>query len=122
MKKIDVREVIIVLSFVVVILSVLFLITFPFIEKANEETIEIMVTEKSIKPDQSNGYLIFTENEVFEIEDDVAYWRWDSSDTYNKIKVGETYNCKVCGWRIPMLSTYRNIITADIVPASETSN
>lgn len=122
MKKIDVKEVIIVLSFVVVILSVLFLITFPFIEKTNEETIEIMVTEKSIKPDQSNGYLIFTENEVFEIEDDVAYWRWDSSDTYNKIKVGETYNCKVCGWRIPMLSTYRNIITADIVPASETSN
>lgn len=122
MKKIDTKEVIIVLSFVVVILSVLFLITFPFIEKTNEETIEIMVTEKSIKPDQSNGYLIFTENEVFEIEDDVAYWRWDSSDTYNKIKVGETYNCKVCGWRIPMLSTYRNIITADIVPASETSN
>ena len=122
MKKIDVREVIIVLSLAVVILLALFSITFPFIEKTNEDTIEIVVTEKSIKPDQSNSYLIFTENEVFEIEDDVAYWRWDSSDTYNKIKVGETYNCKVCGWRIPMLSTYRNIITADIVPASETSN
>ena len=114
------------LSFIscVAIVAIAFLspIVVSFAEKTSETEVQVKIVEKTIKPDQSNGYLVFTENEVFEVEDSIAYWRWNSSDVYNKIKVGEVYNCKVCGWRVPFLSLYRNIITADAVPAEEDLN
>jgi len=44
-----------------------------------------------------------------------VYWRWDSSDLYGKIKVGETYEAKVYGWRMPIFSSYKNIVSVEEV-------
>ncbi|HHX70455.1 MAG TPA: DUF1523 family protein [Gallicola sp.] len=51
-----------------------------------------------------------TEDEVFENEDEFIRLKFNSSDVQNKLKVDSTYTVRVIGWRIPFLSTYRNII------------
>jgi prepilin-type N-terminal cleavage/methylation domain-containing protein len=86
----------------------------PIVDRCTEDTVIITVEDKAIKRkgDSDDKYLIYTDKGTFEITDSIAYWRWDSSDLYGKIKVGHTYECKVCGWRIPILSSYKNIIEA----------
>lgn len=77
-----------------------------------EDNILITVTDKAVK--RSNGsdiYLIFTENETFECTDSVIDWKFNSSDFYGRLKVGETYRVSARGMRIPFMSTYRNIIS-----------
>lgn len=61
-------------------------------------------------------YLVFTEGEVFENVDSWAFFKFSSSDTYSKLKKGNTYRAKVSGWRIPFLSMYRNIIVVKLQP------
>ena len=102
----------------VVIILVLFItLGLPFCTRFAEDNITITITDKDIKRSGSEDdkYLIYTDNGTYEITDTIAYWRWDSSDLYGSIQVGETYNCTVAGWRIPLLSEYQNIITADKV-------
>ena len=55
-------------------------------------------------------YLIFTDKEVFKIEDSLIFGQFKSSDVYGMLEIGKTYKFKVFGLRIPLLSTYRNII------------
>lgn len=87
----------------------------PFVRRGvTEETVTITVTDKSVKRyNDKDKYLIYTNEGTYEITDTVAYFRFNSSDLYGKIEVGKTYECKVCGWRIPIFSSYKNIITAD---------
>lgn len=81
------------------------------------DTIDITVNAKDIKYKSSDAkYLVSAASgEVFEITDTYTFMRFDSSDTYFKLQSGATYRCKVAGWRVPYLSWYRNIITADEV-------
>lgn len=58
-------------------------------------------------------YLIFTDKEVFENTDTLLRGKFNSSDFYGKIKVGQTCNFLVSGWRVPFLSMYRNILEYD---------
>jgi len=82
-----------------------------------EKTYTVTVTDKTVKNySDSSTYLVFTELEngetrVFMIEDSFFKFRFDSSDAYAQIKVGQTYDIKCIGWRIPFLSEYENIIT-----------
>lgn len=58
-----------------------------------------------------NRYLIFTkEGEVFENTDALTFGKFNSSDIQARLKVDSTYNVLVAGWRIPVVSSYRNII------------
>ena len=73
--------------------------------------IVVKVTDKqSVVSNNHNKYLIFTDKEVFENDDSILFGKFNSSDFFNEIKMGETYGFKVVGWRIPFLSAYRNII------------
>lgn len=74
-----------------------------------EVTITVTKTE-AVNSGKSYKYLVFTENEVFEIDDSLVFWKFDSSDTYNQMKSGKTYTVKVAGWRNHFFSMYRNII------------
>ena len=63
----------------------------------------------------SDEYLVFTELEngekkVFENEDNWIAGKFDSSDIYNDLELGQDYCFKTIGWRIPFLSQYENII------------
>lgn len=74
------------------------------------------VTEKSIKNyNNSSKFLVFTklkdgQTRVFEIQDSLFKLRFNSADCYANINTGKTYNFKVIGWRIPILSEYENIM------------
>lgn len=61
----------------------------------------------------SSKYLIFTKNETFENTDSLWGWKFNSSDVYGKIKEGQICTFKVVGWRLPLLSWYRNILKAE---------
>jgi hypothetical protein len=81
---------------------------------------EATVTEKTVKRyDRNNDkYLIFTKLNngnvrVFENTDNLLRGKFNSSDLYAKIQQGKEYRFETCGWRIPFLSMYENIIRAE---------
>lgn len=78
---------------------------------ATRETVTAKVIEKTVKrSNNSDTYLIFTDVEVFEITDEITVGRFNSSDLYGQIHPDKTYSFEVVGWRIPFLSSYRNIL------------
>ena len=76
----------------------------------------ITVTDKWVKrTDERDLYLVGTENEVFKIEDNIFVGKFNSSDIYNKIKVGSKYRITTTGVRNNFMSWYRNINTIEEV-------
>ncbi len=73
----------------------------------------INVTGCDIKRAGSQGgdkYLVYTDNAVYQVTDNVFFLRFDSSDDYGKLKQGGMFKVEVIGWRIPFLSQYQNIL------------
>ena len=103
---------------VVIIVLIVVAIIFgdAYIGNRNPRYVHAEVTDKTVKNyDDKGKYLIFTEDEngnvqVYAVEDSFVQFRFNSSDEYAKIKVGETYTFKVVGSRIPFLSEYPNIV------------
>lgn len=69
------------------------------------------ITNRNSEGGTSSKYLIFTEAETFENTDDFSVMKFNSSDFYGSIAVGQEYCFTVAGWRVPFLSMYRNIIS-----------
>lgn len=63
----------------------------------------------------ASKYLVFTDGETFENTDAIWYWKWNSSDIHGRLEPGKAYRVKCYGWRIPILSVYRNIVSAEEV-------
>ena len=87
------------------------------IAKSTRETVIATVrkTERvtvGFGDEMTSKYLIFTDSEVFENTDSPVFWKFNSSDIYGRIEVGKTYRFDVVGYRINVLSSYRNIIEA----------
>jgi hypothetical protein len=61
---------------------------------------------------QESKYLIFTDVETFENVDSWLALKFNSSDVYGSIAVGATCEFRVTGFRVPLFSTYRNILDA----------
>ena len=70
----------------------------------------IVVKEKTIGIGGNNSYLIYTEKDVYEVQDLLLIGFFNSSDVYNQIEVGDTIRVKVYGQRVPFLSAYKNIV------------
>ena len=70
----------------------------------------ITVKDKNIGIQASNSYLVYTQKEVYEIQDLLYIGFFTSSDVYNQIEVGDMIRVKVYGRRIPFLSAYKNIV------------
>lgn len=66
--------------------------------------------KESIVENNSSKYLIYTNKGVFENEDSLWYLKFDSSDLYNELEKGKTYEADVYGFRVPILSLYKNIV------------
>ena len=62
---------------------------------------------------KESKYLIFTESETFENTDTILALKFDSSDVYGKLEPGKTCDLVVTGFRIPFMSAYRNILSAN---------
>lgn len=55
-------------------------------------------------------YLIYTDEGVYKNVDTLAWFKWNSSDVYANIQVGNTYEIFSCGRRFKLQSNYPNII------------
>lgn len=87
----------------------------PIIAYTTDEIVTITIKDKErivtgSGDTLSSKYLIYTDNGVYENTDTIWYWKWNSSDVYNNLEVGETYQTKVYGFRVPFLSWYKNIV------------
>lgn len=87
------------------------IIAVPVISYTTVDHVTVTVTDKErvVKRDDSY-YLVFTETEVFKNEDAFLFFKFNSSDVQGKLRVGETYDVKVNGFRVPFMSAYRNIL------------
>lgn len=97
-----------------------------YIKVANPQTYTVTVQSKDIKSGSNSGkFLVFCidtntgESRVFEVTDSLFKWRFDSADTYNMIKEGETYEFTTGGYRVPFLSLYPNIYEVKQVQSPE---
>lgn len=95
--------------FLVVILGGMALLFSPLLT-SEDVIITIVDKERVVDSDGDSKYLVFTEAEVFENTDCLVLGKFNSSDLYGQLKIGETYQVQVYGWRIPFLSMYRNIV------------
>jgi hypothetical protein len=82
----------------------------------SSETISITIKDKErittgSGESISSKFIIYSESEVFENTDSWLFFKFNSADYQNKLEVGKTYKVKVAGWRIPFLSTYRNVVS-----------
>lgn len=115
MRKTPVEKLIYSVFALIVIMLVGSILFYPLLTK---DTATFTVTGKervtSTDGDQiSSYYLIFTDNETFKNVDDPVFLKFNSSDLYGKLQIGETYRAEVRGFRVPFLSEYRNIISAE---------
>ena len=108
---------------VFIVIVIVFMIIFNVMRLNHSEIITIKVTgTERITESSGSGknlevtskYLVFTENETFENTDETFMGKWNSSDFQGKFAKDSTYKVKVIGWRIPITSTYRNIV--QIIP------
>lgn len=81
------------------------------LKKSTEEQVTFTVDEKErVQNGESSKYLVFSEGgTVYEVTDDILYWRFDSSDVYNQLDPGGTYECTAFGWRWHLFSWYKNL-------------
>lgn len=59
----------------------------------------------------TNGY----QDEVFVNRDSVINAKFNSADFQNRVDVGEEYRLVVTGWRVPIMSMFRNVIRVEPV-------
>lgn len=77
----------------------------------NEQNIEITVKDKYIKRySKSDTYMVVdTNGNTYKITDMLFLGKFDSTDLYNQLEIGNTYKIKTTGYRNNFLSEYPNI-------------
>jgi len=82
-----------------------------FLDYTNKEVVEVIVKDKTVKPkgEGNSIYLVFTDKEVYKIDDQWFFGKFNSSDIYSTIEIGHKYQIVSHGYRIPILSCYKNI-------------
>lgn len=91
----------------------------------NDHTYTVTVTGKErVNNDDGSKYLIFGEKEngetlVVENVDSILRGKFNSSDFYGQLKIGNKYEITVVGARVPFSSMYENVIAFKLVEQSE---
>lgn len=103
------RDNLIFVAIIGVIVAAIFV--YPILYWSSQEAITIQVTDREREAkDSGSRYIVHTPGEVFECADSWLYFKFNSSDVYSELQRGGKYRVLVAGWRIPLLSWYRNII------------
>ncbi|NRQ31328.1 hypothetical protein HII36_05675 [Nonomuraea sp. NN258] len=77
------------------------------------ETATVESKERVCESSSECRYLIFTDRGVYENTDAWLSLKFNSSDIYGALKVGQTYRLKVNGWRVEVTSSYPNILAIE---------
>ena len=86
----------------------------------------LTVTDKSYAGSE-DSFIIWMEDAAgnqyeFTNKDQWLRGKFNSSTVQGKIKVGNVYNIKTCGWRVPLFSWYENIIEYTLVEDKSVDN
>ena len=108
------RHKIIAICMIIVLLS---LLSMPYLT-FNDHKYNVTVTDKDrvyTDKDNESKYLVFCDDDngksiVFENTDKWIRFKFTSSDIQGQLKIGHRYEVTVIGIRLPILSTYENII------------
>lgn len=100
-----------------IILGIIFLGMIGFaiyigtVDYQNEETIEITVKDKYVKRSGDDDlYLVAGDNgETYKIEDLLWKGKFNSTDLYNQLTIGDKYKITTTGIRLQYFSMYKNI-------------
>lgn len=106
--------------YMAVIFTILMLLVSPGVDYNNQETVTSRVVWKeritygSVM--QEHFYLIYTIKTdgsplVFSNTDSISHGKYDSSGIYTLLEIGKSYEFKLAGIRVPILSKYQNVIT-----------
>lgn len=86
-----------------------------------KENERITIKEQQLKTKgKGSQYMVYTDKGVFVNEDCFCAGKFNSSDFYNKMEAGKTYDVTHIGWRVPFFSWYENIISYREVPEAPT--
>jgi hypothetical protein len=101
-----------------ILLPIFFLTTYGLLYRSSAEFVQGRIEEKFV--DQGNLYFVFYEDgsdvpEVLSNDDSLFFFKFNSADYAARIQPGQTYKFILAGWRIPFLSSFRNIIEFQIV-------
>lgn len=102
----------------VVIVAVLALVAFGFYTtQLKTSTVSFTVASKERVAEEGGGkYLVFTtDDEAFQVTDNILFGKTDSSNRYAALDEGTTYECKAVGVRFSLLSMYKNLIECEEV-------
>lgn len=80
------------------------------------QTTDTFVVEEKERITLSEGgskYLIFTDIAVYENIDILLRGKFNSSDLYNEMDVGDTCVAETVGFRVTFLSMYKNILEVE---------
>lgn len=79
------------------------------INYCNEKVIEITVKDKYVKGQEGRYFIVDTNNNTYIIADLLLKNKFNSSDLYSKLEIGNKYKVETTGMRIQFLSKYQNI-------------
>lgn len=93
------------------LIGIAMIIGYVLLYRTTVEDVQITVTDKErITTNEESMYLVFTEDEVFKNTDALIFFKFNSSNIYGQLRKDSCYTVQVAGFRIPILSAYRNII------------
>ena len=96
----------------VVLLIVLAVVILEIIAYSNTSTHTITVADKYVKArnESEDIYIVVDSNgDAYEISDLLLLGKFNSTDIYNQMKIGEEYDVETTGYRIRIFSMYPNI-------------
>jgi hypothetical protein len=99
------------------LLVVILTIFFWWLSFGTEHTETIKVADKErIAEGEGGKWVIYgADDQTYENTDAWYHGKSDSTNLQRKIKVGQTYKCKVNGVRFTVLSWYKNILSCERV-------
>lgn len=83
----------------------------------HDSTVRVAVTGKeSVNTSDGHEYRIYANDEVYVMEDSIIKGRFRTANDYARLQPHHTYECKAWGWRVPLLSMFKNLRDCKEVP------
>ena len=98
-----------IISIIMIFLIIAVPISDTIINYSNEKVIEITIKDKYVKGQEGRYFIVDTDNNTYIIADLLLKNKFNSSDLYSKLEIGNKYKVETTGMRIHFLSKYQNI-------------
>lgn len=103
------------IGILVLVLVVVVGVSAFFTMTTKEDGVTVTVSDKDrVVTRDSSYYLVWSEEgETYKNADSWFVGKFASSDLQGRLDEGTTYTCTVAGMRIPVVSTYRNLLDCE---------